>query len=86
MMRVARTAISCVDMTVGRWDVARSGEKYLPLYQCFRLLPRNPVESGKCRRKGIFPDGLSKENPWPTFLPVKLVYFFSGDVGLLSRR
>jgi hypothetical protein len=36
--------------------------------------------------KAFFPDAVSKENPWPTFLPVRLAYFFSGDIGLLSRR
>jgi hypothetical protein len=47
---------------------------------------KEPTSRKMPKKRHFFPDTLSKENPWPTFQPVKLVYFFSGDIGILSRR
>ena len=45
MVRVAHTAVSCVDIMFGRGAVTRSVRKYNQQYQCVSILPRNPVES-----------------------------------------
>jgi hypothetical protein len=47
---------------------------------------KEPMSRKMQKKRHFFPDALSKENPWPAFLPVRLVYFLSGDIGLLSRR